>query len=932
MRKVWPRRARTALAALLFLGMAAACGGGGGGGGTTGAGAPLPAPPGSPPPPTGPSFASVIPGPRPMAAPREFVTFESGQVRPLALSADGQSLFVVNTPDNRLEVFALDNGDATDQPSGTLATQQSESLGITDADPLHQVSVPVGMEPVAVAVGPDETVWVVNHLSDSISIIAMDMDPPRVVRTLQVGDEPRDIVVAGADFDRVFVTTARRGQNSPIDPALDQPGISRANVWVFDAPAVIRDGETTPITILQPFGDTPRALAVTPDGSRVYAAVFRSGNGTTSIAPANFSKAPPTRSSDGVRQPDSGLILKLVDGSWVDDLGQTYDQFVPFALPDLDVFEFDALADPPRQTDTFRGVGTTLFNMAVNPADGSVYVSNMEARNHVRFAGRPTRGSTTVRGHLADHRVTVLADGEVKPRVLNKHIDFDREVGTADERNRSLSQPMDMAVSADGKRLYVAAFGSGKIGVFDTAELENDSFEPDADRQIELSAGGPGGLVLDERRDRAYVLTRFDNGLSVIDLTSQTEIAHQQLFNPEPDSVVDGRPLLYDARITSSNGNDSCATCHLFGDSDGLAWDLGDPNGTVQPITNAFIPISAPADPATFHPMKGPMATQSMRGLMGHGPMHWRGDRSGQTRMNGETLEEAAFKEFNEAFDSLMGRDGEISTGEMQAFTDFAMQLTYPPNPIRALDNDLDSLEQRGLDLYRSGIVRIQTGLLEVCIQCHPINPPLLQFGTGGLMSDNTQAGERNVKIPHFRDFYQKVGMFGWAFNAPPETGRQVRAFGYNHNGATSGNFVTADLGMPQEDLDAIRAFLFAFPTESAPILGQQVTLRHDNAEVVGERIDLLLQRGSLNLGIPECELIVKGVVNGDPAGWLMGTDGVFRPDRAGPDASLDDLKAIASQPGQSLTFTCAPWGSGERMGIDRDLDGVPDGEDPTTG
>ena len=32
-----------------------------------------------------------------------------------------------------------------------------------------------------------------------------------------------------------------------------------------------------PLTIVNLFGDTPRALAVTPDGSRVYAAVFHSG-------------------------------------------------------------------------------------------------------------------------------------------------------------------------------------------------------------------------------------------------------------------------------------------------------------------------------------------------------------------------------------------------------------------------------------------------------------------------------------------------------------------------------------------------------------------------------------------------------------------------------------------------------------------------------
>jgi len=32
-----------------------------------------------------------------------FLSFESGHVRPLALSPDGTQLFAVNTPDNRLE-------------------------------------------------------------------------------------------------------------------------------------------------------------------------------------------------------------------------------------------------------------------------------------------------------------------------------------------------------------------------------------------------------------------------------------------------------------------------------------------------------------------------------------------------------------------------------------------------------------------------------------------------------------------------------------------------------------------------------------------------------------------------------------------------------------------------------------------------------------
>ncbi|HXQ22527.1 MAG TPA: hypothetical protein VN812_12695, partial [Candidatus Acidoferrales bacterium] len=39
-----------------------------------------------------------------------FVTFETGQVRPLALSPDGRTLLALNTPDARLEVFAVNGG------------------------------------------------------------------------------------------------------------------------------------------------------------------------------------------------------------------------------------------------------------------------------------------------------------------------------------------------------------------------------------------------------------------------------------------------------------------------------------------------------------------------------------------------------------------------------------------------------------------------------------------------------------------------------------------------------------------------------------------------------------------------------------------------------------------------------------------------------
>jgi hypothetical protein len=62
--------------------------------------------------------------------------------------------------------------------------------------------------------------------------------------------------------------------------------------------------------------------------------------------------------------------------------------------------------------------------------------------------------------------------------------------------------------------------------------------------------------------------------------------------------------------------------CHVFGDVDGMAWDLGNPGQVVVTNPNRFVNlVLTPQDPASFHPLKGPMTTQSLRGLANSGPM-----------------------------------------------------------------------------------------------------------------------------------------------------------------------------------------------------------------------------------------------------------------------------------------------------------------------
>jgi DNA-binding beta-propeller fold protein YncE len=900
------------------------------------------------------------------ASSAKFTAFESGQVRPLALSPDKQLLFAVNTPDNRLEVFRI---------------KKSQLI--------RAASIPVGLEPVAVAARTNREVWVVNHLSDSVSIVQLDdtATSGSVQRTLLVGDEPRDIVFAGPSRKRAFITAAHRGQNISFDPQLTTPGVGRADVWVFDATALGTSLGGTPLTVVPLFTDTPRALAVTPDGSRVYAAGFHTGNRTTSISepmlPDGFGPdgAPgPSASAQGDPAPEVGTIVKWDGAHWRDALGRTRDELVKLSLPDKDVFVLDATANPPRQVagtgGFFQGVGTILYSMAVNPVTGKVYVANTEANNHDRFEGPGTFTGQTVRGRFHENRITVLTPGTggVAPRHLNKHIDYDTccaPIPNA-ENARSLALPQGMAVSSTGATLYVAALGSDKVGIFSTTQLETDTFVPSTASQVRVSGGGPTGVLLDEDRTQLLVLTRFDNAISIIDTVTRIETAHVKLHNPEPQSVVAGRRFLYDAALSSSHGDSSCASCHVFGDFDSLAWDLGNPDGEMLTNPGPFASVlfnlitGQPMDPV-FHPMKGPMTTQSLRGMANHGPMHWRGDRTGgndasTAQPNSGTFDEhAGFMKFQGAFADLLGRHAPLPEASMNAFTAFILQVAYPPNPIRPLDNSLTPDQDAGRQLFSSvncGIPACFDGTCPTltCNSCHTLDPggnPGTEapgfFGTSGFsaFAFNPQL----FKVPHLRNLYQKLGMFGNAYNPgflPGDNdhqGDQVRGFGYLHDGGTDTVFRfmhgisfadtegTGNGGIPTTPQGEVmrrqlEAFVLAFPTNLAPIVGQQITAFPGSPAAVGARIDLLRQRAEAG----ECELTVKTLYSGVETGLLYTGAGSYARDQRALAAVSDASLRYWGANGSPVTYTCVPPGSGERIAVDRDGDGVWDGDERAAG
>ncbi|MDT7541843.1 MAG: hypothetical protein QOE33_1747 [Acidobacteriota bacterium] len=787
--------------------------------------------------------------------PTSYKNFEAPHVHPLALTPDGTRLLAVNTTEGRLSVFNVNGGNLS------LAAE-----------------IPVGLEPVSVAARTDTEAWVVNWLSDSVSIV--DLSRGNVVKTFDVGDEPTDVLFTP---NGAFVCVS---------------GLAQVKLYTSttDAPA-----QVFPIR-----GHQPRSLARDPSGLRVFVSVFESGNQTTIVPQVQVTAnggapAPSPALAPGLPPaPQTGLIVKWNGSQWTDERGDArWTGVIPYTLADVDVVEIAGdLRTSPSLTvrEEVRGVGTAIGNAIYDGATDRLLVLNLEAINNVRF-------EPNLRGRFIANRLSTIdyskATHTVAALDLNPHLNASPPAGTDAVRAKSLALPTDIARASDGT-LYVSAMGSAKVGVLTSSGAV----------RARVNVGqGPTGLALDEARSRLYVLDRFENALSVVDTRTRTEVSRVPLgFNPEPQQLRDGRRFLYDATL-SARGDVACASCHLNAHRDGLAWDLGDPQGQVQTVGAGIVA-------STFHPMKGPMTTQSLRGILGTTglqttqPFHWRGDR-------------ADINAFNPAFVSLLGGTRQLNATEMAAFTEFIRSLTYPPNPNENLDRTLPNPATgpsavRGQQFYLTA--QSDEGVL-TCNNCHA-QPQLGQATTGiiipGVALQETQA----FKVPQLRGLYQKAGLQRIA-------GEQPTGYGFAHDGSfpTLLDFLRSPVFTFQNDNQRrdVAEFLLDLDTGTAPAVGLSVTINVDNRNTASAlaRVELLMQQ----CAGAACDVVARGVVNNQQRGFLFVGNRTFKSDRQGEtNISVDQLLQSAGA-NNEITFLGVPKGAGTRMSIDRDGDNVLDGD-----
>lgn len=820
----------------------------------------------------------------------EFVNYEVAGVAPLAsirVSApNGTSrhlLLVCNTPGDRLEVC-----DAT--TLGALA------------------SIPTGMAPVTVRWHQaSATAYVCNFIGDSVTRVGItaangSSGTPNVqvalLATTPVGDEPADILfVPGTDETivtlrgRSSVTIRRAADLSPI---LDRLPLVVAPTLADDPYLGVRH---------------PTLMHLASDRLLIL-----------------------DRHSDA---PDSGtrrLDLFVADA-----------RSAPGGNP---------LTNPASVEYAIAGLGTAHHAMAVDRAGSlAVIVGSKGMAEHATgesaVAALPTGfvQSWLWVVDLASSPIAVRAEaagaGRDKPSInLNRNYAVPGTVAV--DPALALANPTGVAILEDAagvlRKLVLTAQGSDKVAVLAPNPAAASGWRA---QQISLpplagySLSSPQAVVIDETTSRAFVACR-DNSVAVIDLAAaQATVLGRVVVgvDPTPAAIRTGRRLLYSAAVSGS-GTVSCASCHIDGHTDAIAWDLSSPTDQ-RPFSRTFLDLPANSTfmDTRFAPDKGPMVTQTLRGLVNHpvagaaqamftnAPYHWRGDRPGVA-------------DFAEAFVGLLGAATAPSGAEMAEFTTFVNTIVHPPNPEQALDRRvagslggspddpaLGSGAARGMKLFHQQPV--VEGL--ACVHCHAMPDGSSNRTTQVVMKNGR---DHPLEPAALRSIFDREAVLNLGPQAPPEPPLWLQETGLFHTGIavpvaplrSINDFLHRRFrdDMPadtpaEKDLQIadVVAFVRQLDSGTAPLIGRAHTLLAGSATNQAEFDRMQEQVEQANVGV-----VAWTRLNGVALGFRYDLErATFVDDASGRTVTFASLQAaVTANPANVVVLQTVPIGSERRI------------------
>jgi DNA-binding beta-propeller fold protein YncE len=638
-----------------------------------------------------------------------------------------------------------------------------------------------------------------------------------------------------------------------------------------------------PVRLNDPF-------AVTSFAGRIWVTSHLSGNNTISRIAGGIDledgNDTPSTADDvgaGALGPDDVSIVKLGVGA-----------LSGLSLPDFDV----AAVDPSTLavTGMARGVGTVLFDVEGNPQSNRLVVTNLEARN-AEFTGE----SSFPDGRVAFNRFTTVSTTTLK--VVGAPALTELLAGGS-----SIVMPTDVEISSTG-RMFVAGYCSSNVGVWDPAGVFQGAIPTES---------GPRGVTLAAASSRLYVLNRGANSVQWFDVSNPSTVPSAPgrtaaLRDPTPTRVKAGRQEFLKPNSALDTAN--CATCHVDARFDGIAWNL---SKTLAEDTSGL-------PPADFRDRKGVMITQSLAQLEAAAPLHWRG-------------EQADVESFNGAFSGLLKGD-ELGDVELLDLKEYLMSIRLPPNPRQPLNRMLSA-----------GAAPGQVPFFDRCVACH-----LLPLGTSGDLTLNLIGDEQGPldAFPEVDPFATKTAQLRGLWlrgsdecdidRSGAEERVRVTGYGLVHEGIVDDLDQFLDEFFPDlEGHDSVRDFVDQLDSGLAPAtlfseLLDASTANTPRARAIEQFLLVQADHGW-------CDAAARGVLD-EGAGlaavglvWRRATataPGFFATDDDGPAPltyTFAQLEQKAATGQARLLFVGAPVGSGERIGVDRDRDGLFDRDEVQAG
>jgi YVTN family beta-propeller protein len=373
----------------------------------------------------------------------------------------------------------------------------NNSVTVIDAVLLKKMGeIAVGRQPRTLAQAPDGTIWTVNQGDATISVLDESTRTLLATIALPRGSDPFGIVFNPRNA-LAYVSLQSLGQITEIDAN------SRTVSRTLDV------------------GPTPRALAISADGQRLFITRF-------------------------ISTAEQGAIVE------VDPLAWQVRQRIPLVY------------DPGPDTNASgRGVPNGLTALAISPAGDQLWVGARKSNTArgLQRDGQPLDFESTVRSMLA------TIDLNTSHEELANRYDFNNRDG-----------PVALRFTPLGDYIFALLEGSNGVDII-------DAYTHQLVTSIDNIGHAPQGLVFTEDGSKLFVhswLTRsvyaYDvSALFGRDATTPKLLAEISTVANDavPPQVLTGKQIFYnsaDPRM-SRDGYLSCASCHYDSGSDGQVWD-----------------------------------------------------------------------------------------------------------------------------------------------------------------------------------------------------------------------------------------------------------------------------------------------------------------------------------------------------------------------